>query len=107
MDAILSPATPATTNPQPLTPEREVEIRKFRDQAHPVTGILAVARVHDALNDLLGEVDRLRAERQSTNSALVELTVELRASVARVGVLTKLLERAQAEARTANAEAGA
>lgn len=46
-----------------LTPEREAEIVRFRDDCHPVTGVLAAARVHDALSALLAELAAVRAER--------------------------------------------
>lgn len=64
----------------PLTPEREREIVRFRDDCHPKTGILAAARVHAALNDLLTELDRLRdelaEERASRNPRLRCLLVK-------------------------------
>jgi hypothetical protein len=48
-----------------LSPQREAEILKFRDQCHPVTGILAAGRVHHALDDLHTELVAARAERDT------------------------------------------
>lgn len=56
-----------------MTAEREAEILKFRDDCHPVTGILAAARVHDALADLVADLAAVRKERDEARAWGVEV----------------------------------
>lgn len=56
-----------------LSAEREAEIVKFRDDCHPVLGILAAARVHDALADLSAELAAVRQERDGARRRVREL----------------------------------
>lgn len=60
-----------------MTAEREAEILKFRDDCHPTTGILAFARVHDALADLLAELAAVRKERDEARAAAFREAADL------------------------------
>jgi hypothetical protein len=55
-----------------LTAEREAQILKFRDDCHPVTGVLAAARVHDSLADLIVELAAVRKERDEAQAEAAE-----------------------------------
>lgn len=69
MPDIVSSASPDTLPtiaeeagaPEELTPEREAEIREWRDELGSGTSFLNVGP-YCALHDALGEIDRLRAE---------------------------------------------
>lgn len=60
-----------------MTAEREAEILKFRDDCHPVTGVLAAARVHDSLADLVAEMAAVRKERDEAQAQLERRTEDL------------------------------
>ena len=95
-----------------LTPEREAEIVRFRDDCHPVTGVLAAARVHDALSALLAELAAVRAERDQalddlTGANLARWEEEQDNARLRLALKSAQRGRRQARARVAELEAGA
>lgn len=55
--SIIPSAAPNDTSPAPLSPEREAEIRAFEEDEH--RNVLTMAR---DLDDILAELDRVRAE---------------------------------------------
>ncbi|MGW3594949.1 hypothetical protein [Streptomyces sp. NPDC005167] len=60
-------AAPNDTSPAPLSPEREATIRRLRDDR-----LVGIVDLEDALEDVLVELDRLRAELAAIPAPVVE-----------------------------------